>query len=80
MIVVTVFLSILNQMEFHSVQNQKENCHHDLIPFNEKGNGNIVFSVYGYIIVMISRDPRKVIVLAPSYAAISFLGSTSDNT
>ena len=32
-----------NQMEFHLVQNRKENCH---IPFNLKGNGNIVFSVY----------------------------------
>ena len=28
MIVVTVFLSILNQMEFPLVQNRKENCHH----------------------------------------------------
>ena len=45
MIVVTVFLSISNQMEFHLVQNRKENCHHDHIPFNLKGNGNIVFSV-----------------------------------
>ena len=27
MIVVTVFLSILNQMEFHLGQNRKENCH-----------------------------------------------------
>ena len=42
---VTVFLSILNQMEFHLVQNRKENCPHDHIPFNLKGNGNIVFSV-----------------------------------
>jgi len=45
MIVVTVFLSILNQMELHLVQNRKENCHHDHIPFNLKGNGNIVLSV-----------------------------------
>ena len=44
---VTVFLSILNQMDFHLVQNQKESCHHDHIPFNVKGNGNRVFSVYG---------------------------------
>ena len=44
-IMVTVFLSILNQMEFHLVENQKENCHHDHIPFNGKGNVNIVFSV-----------------------------------
>ena len=50
MIVVTVFLPILNQIEFHLVQNRKENCHHYHIPFNVKGNGNIVFSVYvGYI-------------------------------
>ena len=46
MIVVTVFLSILNQMDFHLVQNRKKNCHHDHIPFNVKGNANIVFSVY----------------------------------
>ena len=31
-------------MKFHLVQNRKENCHHDHIPFNVKGNGNIVFS------------------------------------
>ena len=42
---VTVFLSNLNEMDFHLVQNRKENCHHDHIPFNVKGNGNIVFSV-----------------------------------
>ena len=46
MIVVTVFLSILNQMELHLVQNRKENCYHDHIPFNVKGIGNIVFSEY----------------------------------
>ena len=48
MIVVTVILlSILNQMELHLVQNRNENyCHHDHIPFNFKGNENIVFSVY----------------------------------
>ena len=45
MIVVTAFLSILNQREFHLVQNRKENCHHDHIPFNVKGIGSIVFSV-----------------------------------
>ena len=43
---VTVFLSILNQMDFHLVQNRKENCHRDHIPFNVKGIGSIVFSVY----------------------------------
>ena len=45
MIMVTVFLLILNQMDFHLVQNRKKNCHYDHIPFNLKGNGNIVFSV-----------------------------------
>ena len=47
MIAVTVFLSILNQMEFHLVQNRKENCHHDhiKIAFNVEENGNLVFSV-----------------------------------
>ena len=34
-----------NQMEFYLVQNRKENYHHNHIPFNLKGNGNIVFSV-----------------------------------
>ena len=46
MIVVTVFLTISNQMDFHLVQNRKENCHHDHIPFNVKGIWSIVFSVY----------------------------------
>ena len=46
MIVVTVFHSILNQMEFYLVQNRMENCRHDHIPFNVKGNEIIVFSVY----------------------------------
>ena len=46
MVMVTVFLSILNQMEIHLVQNRKEHCHHDHIPFNVKGNGNTVFSVH----------------------------------
>ena len=46
MIVVTVFLSISSQIEFHFVQNRKENCHHDHIPFNLKGNGTRVFSMH----------------------------------
>ena len=37
--VVMLFLASLNQMEVHLVQNQKENCHHDHISFNLKGNG-----------------------------------------
>ena len=44
-IMVTVFLSILNQMEFQLVQNRKENRHHYHIPFNLKRNRNIVFAV-----------------------------------
>ena len=43
-----LFLSILNQMESHLVQNRKKNCRHDHIPFNLEGNGNIVFSVYSH--------------------------------
>ena len=31
---------------FHLVQNRKENCHHNHILFNIKGNRSIVFSVY----------------------------------
>ena len=34
MIVVTVLLLIMNQIDFRLVHNQKENCHHDQIPFN----------------------------------------------
>ena len=33
----------------HWVQNRKENCHHDQVPINSKGIGNIVFSVYGQL-------------------------------
>ena len=40
------YLSILNQMVFHLVQNRNENCHHDHIPFNLKGNRIRVFSVH----------------------------------
>ena len=45
MIVATVFLSIFNQMEINLVKNRKENCRHDHIRFNLKGNGILVFSV-----------------------------------
>ena len=54
MIVVTVYLSFLNQMDFHLVQNWKENCHHDHIPFNMKGNGNIYFFQCVHLII----DPK----------------------
>ena len=56
----TVFLSILNKMNFHLVQNRKENCHHDHIPFNVKGNGNIVFSVNAYNLTKIQQHKRHV--------------------
>ena len=39
----TVFLSILNQKEFHLAQNRKENCDHDHITFSLNGNGNLFF-------------------------------------
>ena len=35
----------LNQMKFHLVQKiERKTCHHDHMPFDVKGNGNIVFS------------------------------------
>ena len=49
MIMMTVCLSTLNQMEFHLVQNRTENCHHDHIPFNLKGNRILVFSVHAHV-------------------------------
>ena len=60
MIMVTVFYSILNQMEFYFVKNRKENCHHDHITFNVKGNRNIVFSVYDVNIYYIMSADRCV--------------------
>ena len=44
MTVVIVFLSILNQMEFHLVPNRKENCDHDHIAFNLKEKEDKDFS------------------------------------
>ena len=44
-IVVTVFLSILNPMEFHLVFNQKENCLHDQILSNLKAIRNVCLRV-----------------------------------
>ena len=35
--VVTIFHLIMNQMEFHMVHIQKENCHYGHIPFHSKG-------------------------------------------
>ena len=42
-IVVTVFLLTMNQTEVRLIHNQKENCRHDHLPFNCKGNGNLFF-------------------------------------
>ena len=56
----TVFLSIFNQMDSYLVQNRKENCHHDHIPFNVKENGNIVFSVkLGLIFTAIEKKKEE---------------------
>ena len=57
MILVTVLLSILNQMEFHLLQNRKENCHQDYNPFNLKGNGIRIFSVWHSPILQNLRFP-----------------------
>ena len=48
MITVAVILSILNQLEFHLIQNRNENSHQDHIPFNLKGNGNL-FSDFRFL-------------------------------
>ena len=68
MVVMTVFHSILNQMKFHLIQNRKENCHHDHIPFNMKGNGNIVFSVHTHTHTHVMQPYAviKVFFLCPS--------------
>ena len=58
MIVVTVFLSILNHMEFHLVKYRKENRHHDHIPFNVKGKENIVFSMQTSFLIGRGRGKR----------------------
>ena len=40
-----IYLLILNQMHFYLVLSRKENCYHDYIQFNLKGNGIVVLSV-----------------------------------
>ena len=59
MIVVPVFFLILNRMEFLLVQSQKQNCSHDHIPLNLKGNGNIVFSVMVGRVKKMWMDKKK---------------------
>ena len=46
---VTVLLSILNQMKFDLVHNLKYNCHHDHIPFSLKEKGNLLSVVRVFI-------------------------------
>ena len=44
----------------HSFLGTKENCHHDHIPFNVKGNGNPVFSVQRKTVTTVtSHSMRK---------------------
>ena len=59
MIVGTVFLSILKQMKIHLILNRKENCPHDHIPFNLKGNGILVSSVQVDDKKNFSPDPQQ---------------------
>ena len=56
----------LNQMEFNLVQNRKENYLLDHIPFNVKGNGNIVFSAYANVWMGPSRLKTVMPLCAPS--------------
>ena len=65
----SVSFDFLNQMEFHLVQNRKQNCHHDHIPFNVKGNRNIVFSVW-------KRRPGGIYVLGVIYVRQNQAGRT----
>ena len=64
MIVVTVFLSILKQMDFHFVQNRKEYCHHDHIAFNLRGYGILVFSVQQTLSVLLCRRATELGILS----------------
>ena len=41
-------VDFVNRMKFHLVQNRKENCHHDHIALNVKGNVCMVFSVHSH--------------------------------
>ena len=41
MVVMRGFLSIVNKRELILVENPRENCNHDHIPFDLKGNENI---------------------------------------
>merc|ERR1719154_954977 len=70
---ITVFLLIVNQMDIHLVQNRRENCHHDHIPFNVKGNRIRVFSV---CVVLKAHDIWGAIEGPPRYHGVwGFQGS-----
>ena len=46
----------LNQIEFHLVLNRKENCHHDLIPFNVEWNTSFLsVRIDTYIHILITH-------------------------
>ena len=51
---VTVFFSIMNQMDFHLVHNRMESCSNDHMSSNLKENGILVFSVY--VSLFLSRN------------------------
>ena len=68
--VVTVFLSILSQMEFHLVQNRKEHCHHDYIPFDMKGNKSLVFSSWQNDCLYLTRGIKAHGKLVPTWPLI----------
>ena len=67
----------LNQMEIHLVQDRKENCHHDHIPFNVKENGNIVpcpnHRVLGGLWVYTVKQNNQQDVFNARYVAKAFL-------
>merc|ERR1719154_956877 len=70
---ITVFLLIVNQMDIHLVQNRRENCHHDHISFNVKGNRIRVFSV---CVVLKAHDIWGAIEGPPRYHGVGgFQGS-----
>ena len=54
------------------VQNQKENCHHGHIPSNFKGNGILIFSVFGVLEPVLFGCP-------PFFLNGSILGSIRNN-
>ena len=60
-----------NAIPFGS-ENGKENCHYDHIPFNAKGNGNIVFSVNNPWTEMIETNIKFVKIYKVIFRKIKF--------